>query len=59
MFIACIACGGILELTLLSLGLSFVYTWFKGRHKKETCDCCKEHKEHEEHQDKPKDKSNE
>ena len=41
MFVACIACGGMLEITLFSLGLSFVYNWFKNRHKKEDCDCCK------------------
>jgi hypothetical protein len=46
MIIGCILCGGIVEVTLVMMGLSAVIGWFKNRHKKDKCSCCKgkEHK---------------
>jgi len=53
MYVACIACGGIIEVTLLSLGLSFVYRWLKNRHNKKNCDCCNEEDKEELFSDSP------
>ena len=50
MYIACIACGGVLEVSLVMMGLGAIYRWFKRRHDKKNCDCCKEHEKPE---DKP------
>jgi hypothetical protein len=41
MVIACILCGGVLEVTLVMMGLSALINWLKNRHKKERCPCCK------------------
>jgi hypothetical protein len=41
MIIACILCGGVLEVTLVMMGLSALINWLKNRHKKERCPCCK------------------
>lgn len=47
MVLACIACGGIIETTLIFMGLGAIYRWLKNRHNKEKCDCCQEHKKNE------------
>jgi hypothetical protein len=44
MIFACIACGGIIETWLIVVGLGVIYRWFKSRHKKDKCPCCKERK---------------
>jgi len=49
MIIACIACGGVLETWLVIVGLGALWRWMKKRHKKDRCNCCKEH-EHKEHE---------
>ena len=46
--IACILCGGWIEILLISCGLKYVYNWLKRRHNKDKCPCCQK-KEHEKH----------
>ena len=42
MVVACIACGGILEVTFVVMGLGWIIRWFKKRHNKKKCKCCKD-----------------
>ena len=42
--IACIVCGGVGETLLIMAGLGALIRWFKRRHDKKHCDCCKKHK---------------
>jgi len=44
MTVACIACGGIIEGTLIVMGLSFIIRWLKKRHNKSKCKCCQSKK---------------
>jgi len=43
--IACIACGGFFEVTLIACGLSALIGWIKKRHNKNKCKCCKSKEE--------------
>ena len=45
--IACIACGGMIEIALLSMGLGLVLRLLRKRHDKKECKCCKD-KDHKE-----------
>ena len=40
MVIACIACGGVLEVTLIIMGLGALVRWLKKKHDKRKCKCC-------------------
>jgi len=39
--IACIVCGGYIEITLVAMGLSALIGWLKKIHNKKKCKCCK------------------
>ena len=41
--IACIACGGMIEVTLIAMGLGAILSWFRKRHNKKKCKCCNDH----------------
>jgi hypothetical protein len=45
MILGCILCGGVIETMLVISGLGVIYNWFKHRHKKDNCKCCKSHRE--------------
>ena len=45
MIIGCILCGGVGETMLVIAGFSWLINWFKKKHNKSKCECCKEHKE--------------
>lgn len=43
MIIACILCGGVGEILLISAGLGWLIRWFKKRHDRSKCKCCQGH----------------
>jgi hypothetical protein len=41
--IACIICGGVGEVMLITAGLGWLLAWLRKRHNKSKCKCCQEH----------------
>jgi len=45
MVIACIVCGGVFEVFLITTGLGMLLRWLKKHHNRRKCKCCRSKKD--------------